>query len=135
MAIRYKPKMDKSNPNNKVNKSLASATKKYKQASSGTININPSSPKSGPITLTLHPNPPPSTPPNPFIGWTARVFQGVTDEKPESEIPPTMKSGQIELNGFEGCICAKCKEFYPYAEPNMDDGTLVCYSCRNPWPN
>lgn len=33
----------------------------------------------------------------------------------------------------DGCNCKKCKEFYPYAEPNQDDGTLVCYSCRHGW--
>jgi hypothetical protein len=73
-----------------------------------------------------------------FVGWTAQVFKQIQERKdetkPESSIPPTLKSGQVEINGFEGCICVKCKEFYPYAEPNMDDGTLVCYGCRNPWP-
>lgn len=78
-------------------------------------------------------------PPGKFVGWTAQVFKQIQErkdeaEKPESSIPPTLKSGQIEINGLEGCICAKCKEFFPYAEPNMDDGTLVCYNCRNPWP-
>jgi len=33
----------------------------------------------------------------------------------------------------DGCTCRKCKEFYPYAEPNQDDGTLVCYGCRMVW--
>lgn len=33
----------------------------------------------------------------------------------------------------DGCNCKKCKEFYPYAEPNQDDGTLICYSCRHGW--
>jgi len=33
----------------------------------------------------------------------------------------------------DGCDCKKCKEFYPYAEPNQDDGTLICYSCRTGW--
>src|SRR5579885_3678378 len=27
----------------------------------------------------------------------------------------------------DGCDCKKCKEFYPYAEPNQEDGTLICY--------
>lgn len=30
-----------------------------------------------------------------------------------------------------GTHCAKCEEFYPYAEANQDDGSLVCWSCRN----
>lgn len=31
----------------------------------------------------------------------------------------------------EGCNCKKCKEYFPYAEPNQEDGSLICYSCRN----
>ena len=31
----------------------------------------------------------------------------------------------------DGETCKKCKEFYPFAEPNQEDGTLVCYSCRH----
>lgn len=30
----------------------------------------------------------------------------------------------------DGCACKKCKEFYQFAEPNQEDGTLICYSCR-----
>lgn len=37
--------------------------------------------------------------------------------------PPKKKS--------EGCACKKCKEFYNFAEPNQDDGTLICWSCRH----
>ena len=31
----------------------------------------------------------------------------------------------------DGCNCKKCKEFYPQAEPNQDDGTLICWACRH----
>lgn len=31
----------------------------------------------------------------------------------------------------DGCSCKKCKEFYPYSEPNQEDGTLICYACRH----
>jgi hypothetical protein len=30
----------------------------------------------------------------------------------------------------DGCACKKCHEFYQFAEPNQEDGTLICYSCR-----
>ena len=30
-----------------------------------------------------------------------------------------------------GCSCKKCKEYYDYAEPNQEDGTLICWSCRH----
>lgn len=33
----------------------------------------------------------------------------------------------------DGCVCKNCKELYPYAEPNQDDGTLICYGCRMVW--
>lgn len=32
-----------------------------------------------------------------------------------------------------GCTCKKCREFYPYAEPNQEDGSMVCYGCRMTW--
>lgn len=31
----------------------------------------------------------------------------------------------------DGMRCQKCKTFYEFAEPNQDDGSLICYSCRN----
>lgn len=31
---------------------------------------------------------------------------------------------------MDGCTCAKCKQYYPFAEPNQSDGSLICYSCR-----
>jgi hypothetical protein len=35
---------------------------------------------------------------------------------------------------LDGLVCVVCKEFFPYAEPNRGDGTLICYSCRqNPY--
>lgn len=29
------------------------------------------------------------------------------------------------------CTCKVCKIPYPMAEPNQEDGTLICWSCRN----
>jgi hypothetical protein len=35
----------------------------------------------------------------------------------------------------DGLFCRKCKTWYQFAEPNQEDGTLLCYSCRNnPYP-
>ena len=35
---------------------------------------------------------------------------------------------------LDGLCCVICKEFFPYAEANRGDGTLICYSCRrNPY--
>jgi hypothetical protein len=30
----------------------------------------------------------------------------------------------------DGCTCKKCQEFFPYAESNQDDGSLICYGCK-----
>lgn len=35
--------------------------------------------------------------------------------------------------GADGCWCKKCNDFYKYAEPNQEDGTLICWSCRQIW--
>lgn len=32
---------------------------------------------------------------------------------------------------FDGCICCKCHEFYDFAAPNQENGTMICWSCRN----
>jgi hypothetical protein len=35
---------------------------------------------------------------------------------------------------LDGMRCSNCEEFYQMAEPNQEDGTLICYSCRlNPY--
>jgi len=35
---------------------------------------------------------------------------------------------------LDGMKCCNCEEFYSMAEPNQDDGTLICWSCRkNPY--
>lgn len=34
------------------------------------------------------------------------------------------------VSTLDGCHCAECEEFFKYAVPNQEDGTLVCYSCR-----
>jgi hypothetical protein len=35
---------------------------------------------------------------------------------------------------LDGTCCCKCGEFYHMAEPNQDDDTLICYTCRfNPY--
>ena|ERR1700676_5802334 len=34
----------------------------------------------------------------------------------------------------DGCFCQGCQNWYQFAEPNQEDGTLICYSCReNPY--
>ena|SRR5271157_146437 len=34
----------------------------------------------------------------------------------------------------DGLACKICREFFPYSVANQDDGTLICYACRqNPY--
>ena len=55
-------------------------------------------------------------------------------EDDAEQIPDTVKSDQIKSTRApgdpDGMNCKSCKEFYPMAEPNQSDGTLICYSCR-----
>lgn len=30
-----------------------------------------------------------------------------------------------------GIFCFKCKKYFEYANANQDDGTMICWSCRN----
>lgn len=30
----------------------------------------------------------------------------------------------------DGEFCIKCNEFYPFAEPNQSNMTMICYSCK-----
>lgn len=35
---------------------------------------------------------------------------------------------------LDGMPCSICKEFFPMAEANQENGTLICYACRqNPY--
>ena len=65
-----------------------------------------------------------------YITWTVpNTWIGpITINPPEEAAPATKKSAKSD-----GCTCKKCKEYYPYAEPNQEDGTLVCYGCRTRW--
>jgi len=33
-------------------------------------------------------------------------------------------------NRREGCTCSRCEEFYHHSEPNQEDGSMICYQCR-----
>lgn len=37
----------------------------------------------------------------------------------------------VVVKKSKGCRCKKCGETYPYAEPNQQDGSFKCWSCRN----
>jgi hypothetical protein len=64
--------------------------------------------------------------------WITFTYTGnnwVTDPVPADPVEKKEKKTRAK-NEPDGCTCKKCKEFYQYAEPNQEDGTLICYSCR-----
>lgn len=50
-------------------------------------------------------------------------------------MPPSLPEDQALpeklSDGRDGLDCKKCNDFYQYAESNQDDGTLICFKCRN----
>lgn len=63
--------------------------------------------------------------PPPMYTYTIGAGGGAsTTEVPTKPVPKSYK---------DGCTCKKCKEVYPYAEPNQPDETLICYACRMEW--
>jgi len=53
---------------------------------------------------------------------------GVCAPDPEIELALPVEKKKKES---AGCKCKKCKEFFEFAEPNQEDGTLVCWACRH----
>jgi hypothetical protein len=75
-------------------------------SSGGTITFVPNNPQW--ITVTI---------PNTCVPQTIGIDLAVPVEKKKKD--------------SAGCFCKKCKDFFEYAEPNQEDGTLVCWSCRH----
>lgn len=50
---------------------------------------------------------------------------------PSTTVPLQIDLSTEKKKDSDGCACKKCREFYPYAEANQPDGTLVCYACRH----
>ena len=39
-----------------------------------------------------------------------------------------------EVIALDGSTCKKCKDYCRMAQPNQEDGSFICFSCRNnPW--
>lgn len=69
--------------------------------------------------------------PGNFITYTFTTGAGGWVTWPPAVVPAD--AAPVKKKDKDGCDCKKCKEFYPYAEPNQDDGTLICYKCRIGW--
>jgi hypothetical protein len=63
--------------------------------------------------------------------YTARVF-GIKNTFIGSRaiyiLPSYVVGVQTRLDGM---TCAKCSEFFRYAEANQEDESFVCFTCRN----
>lgn len=46
-------------------------------------------------------------------------------------LPPAEKKVIKIKDDRDGCDCTKCKTFFEFAEPNQEDGTLICWACRH----
>jgi len=57
--------------------------------------------------------------------WTAQLMDAAAKREAATEA--------VKQPIGDGCFCKTCKEWYPYAEPNQTDGSLICYSCRKIW--
>jgi hypothetical protein len=69
-----------------------------------------------------------------WFEWEDDWFNGGGDEStvtPQKSKCKNTAHRVIGENGIDGMVCSRCKDFYPYAEPNQPDGTLICYRCRN----
>lgn len=68
---------------------------------------------------------------NPYSGqYVTYVPNGFTFTIPITTQPVAASAAEKKKKS-DGCNCKKCKEFFPYAEPNQEDGTLICYACRH----
>jgi hypothetical protein len=61
------------------------------------------------------------------------TINGSTPESMTITIPSDIPLPEAKANKEyqdDGCKCKKCGDFYQYAVPNQQDGTLICYNCR-----
>lgn len=58
------------------------------------------------------------------------IFQTGTGACPQIDIDWAVPVEEKKENS-DGCSCKKCKEFFEFAEPNQEDGTLICWACRH----
>lgn len=98
-------------------------------------NNGPINPSNGQISFPFTAAPPMVPVSNPAAGgwyvFQTATFSGqtITIDTNGMSIAPEAPVAEKKINK-DGCRCKKCKEFYPYAQANQEDGTLICYVCR-----
>ena len=65
------------------------------------------------------------------LGWNLinNINEQITVYLINVKTVDSIKSKGVSLKKY-GLFCAECKDFFPYAESNMSDDRLLCYSCR-----
>lgn len=68
---------------------------------------------------------------SPFINFISNakdfVFSKMMDHRHECA------GKTIQKFTTSGSTCKRCREIYPYANPNQNDGSFICYGCRMEW--
>lgn len=85
----------------------------------GTCTTGPVGPQGTTVTVPVS---------NPSSIWiTGPLFAGFNPGGVNEPAPPTPEKKCYK----DGCVCKKCKELYPFSEPNQPDETLICWACRH----
>jgi hypothetical protein len=74
---------------------------------------------------------------NDINGWDdfdlQELLEGDLQDFLGDENLPTPVTGVKPKGKYkDGMLCATCKEYVQYAEPNQKDGSYVCFKCRKP---
>jgi hypothetical protein len=66
------------------------------------------------------------------LGWKLidNIDKSITVYLINIQTVDSIKSKGVSLKSY-GHSCVECKDYFPYAEANMSDGRLLCYSCRS----
>lgn len=65
-----------------------------------------------------------------YLSWAVKEHDHVIDLVGLLDRLELFIERKRTYRGPDGMFCRKCQLFYQFAEPNQEDGTLLCYSCR-----
>jgi hypothetical protein len=65
------------------------------------------------------------------LTWVVRESHANLDLMSLADRLEVFLEGRRNRKHLDGMACKKCKSFYEFAESNQEDGSMVCYSCRN----
>lgn len=69
-----------------------------------------------------------------YFSWLVRETEANIDLLNLLDKLDTYVENIRRRKGKDGMFCCKCGQFYDFAEANQEDGSMICYSCRqNPY--